>query len=57
MKKPSRRNLKKATEKLINRLIEENDEVRLIKEITRLSTSTVKVPVPFSIDKSNYYKV
>jgi hypothetical protein len=56
MKKKSK-NLKRTTERFINKLIEENDEVRLIKEITRLSTSTVKVPVPFSIDKSNYYKV
>lgn len=57
MKKKTKNILKKTSEKFIESLIEENDEVRIVRETTRLSKSTVRTPVPYNIDKTNYYKV
>ncbi len=57
MKKKSKKVLKATSEKFLNTLIEENDEVRIVREITRLSKSTVRIPSPYTIDKTNYYKV
>jgi len=57
MKKKSQKVLKATSEKFLNTLIEKNDEVRIVREITRLSKSTVRTPSPYNIDKTNYYKV
>ena len=57
MKKKIQRTAKVVSEKHIKDLIENNDEVRMVGEITRLSKSTIKAPVPYHIDNANYYKV
>jgi len=53
----SEKALKISSEKFLKNLIEENEEVRIVLEISRLTKSTVKAPVPYNIDKTNYYKV
>jgi len=57
MRKQTRKITKESPDKLIKKLVEENDEVRIIREISRISKSTVKAPTPFIIDKANYYRV
>lgn len=57
MKKKIKKTSKVISEKQLKDLIENNDEVRIVREITRLSKSTIKAPVPYHIDNANYYKV
>ena len=57
MKKKIPKTSKTISEKYLKDLIENNDEVRIVLEITRLSKSTIKAPVPYNIDNTNYYKV
>lgn len=57
MKKKIKKDSRENSEKLLKTLIEENDEVRIVREITRLSQSTIKTSSPYNIDKTNYYKV
>lgn len=57
MKKKIQKTSKTISEKYLKDLIENNDEVRIVLEITRLSKSTIKAPVPYNIDNTNYYKV
>ncbi|MBI4697963.1 MAG: hypothetical protein HY758_03385 [Nitrospirae bacterium] len=57
MEKKTKKVLKATSEEYLKHLVEENDEVRIVREITRLSKSTIKIPVPFTIDKTNQYKI
>ncbi len=57
MRKQTKQITKESSDKLIKKLVEESDEVRVVREITRLSKSTVKTPIPYQLDKTNYYKV
>jgi len=43
------------SEKLLRNLIEENEEVCIVRDIARLRNLTVRVPIPFNIDKINDY--
>ena len=52
-----KKDLKDISEKFMEKLIVENDEVRIVREITRMSESIVKTHTPYHIDKTNYYKI